>query len=55
MLNYILNHINGLKIKQINIKKNIINYINEKNNINSLLNWSDIAIIGEGLIRFEAS
>ena len=48
--------INGLKkSKQINIKKNIINYINEKNNINSLLNWSDIAIIGEGLIRFEAS
>mgnify|MGYP001364633359 CR=1 FL=1 len=29
--------------------------INEIKNINTLLNWSDIVITGEGLLRFEAA
>ena len=66
ILKSILKTTQNLKIKVINdnLSNEIgdglsngksITYLNNKHNINNLLDWSDIAILGEGLLRFEAS
>ena len=45
-------------LQYLKLSKNIKNklvLINEIKNINTLLNWSDIVVTGEGLLRFEAA